>query len=212
MPQSYKVFINNRFILFTYSMKKSGNSTFFKKSNTIIYRYQKLMELLIDTNYSINYDIIFICNNPLKLFTRFQSNFIFVNAAGGIVKNNQSQLLMIYKRNIWDLPKGKIDNYESTSEAALREVYEETNASDLTVLPFSWVTYHIYIEKRVKTKPYVFFKETTWFLMHASSYMCLLPQIHESITDVKWMSIGDIIELKTYKSISCLLASVIKVL
>ncbi len=170
------------------------------------------MELLIDTNYCITYDIIFICNNPLKLFTRFQSNFLLVNAAGGIVQNNQSKLLMIYKRNIWDLPKGKIDNYESASDAALREVYEETNVSDLTILPFSWVTYHIYIEKRVKDKPNFFFKETKWFLMHASSCMDLLPQINEGITDVKWISIGDIIDLKTYNSISCLLASVIKVL
>ena len=170
------------------------------------------MELLIDTNYRITYDIIFICNNPLKVFTRFQSNFILVNAAGGIVKNNHGKLLMIYKRNIWDLPKGKIDNYESASDAALREVYEETNASDLTILPFSWDTYHIYIAKRVQAKPYLFFKKTKWFLMHASSDMDLLPQINEGIADVKWMSIGDIMKLKTYKSISCLLASVMKVL
>ena len=32
-----------------------------------------------------------------------------VKAAGGLVMNKEGKLLFIYRKGIWDLPKGKVD-------------------------------------------------------------------------------------------------------
>jgi len=46
--------------------------------------------------------------------------------AGGLVTNENNELLMIFRRGKWDLPKGKADEGETVEACALREVEEET--------------------------------------------------------------------------------------
>ena len=57
------------------------------------------------------------------------------DTAGGIVLCNK-KLLFIYKRGMWDLPKGKIEFNHTTESTALREISEETGLkeNDLTVI------------------------------------------------------------------------------
>ena len=49
-------------------------------------------------------------------------------AAGGIIRNDSSEFLVIHrpKYDDWSFPKGKLDNGENLEECALREVHEET--------------------------------------------------------------------------------------
>ncbi|QQS63451.1 MAG: NUDIX domain-containing protein [Chitinophagaceae bacterium] len=56
----------------------------------------------------------------------FFRNFKIVEAAGGIVQNENKEILFIYRRNKWDLPKGKIEKKELPENAAAREIEEET--------------------------------------------------------------------------------------
>ena len=42
-----------------------------------------------------------------------------IRAAGGLVFNNKDEVLMIFRRAMWDLPKGKIDLGEKKKAAAL---------------------------------------------------------------------------------------------
>ena len=51
-----------------------------------------------------------------------------VLAAGGIIRNNSNEFLVIHrsKYDDWSFPKGKLDNGENLEECALREVHEET--------------------------------------------------------------------------------------
>ena len=51
--------------------------------------------------------------------------FKIIKAAGGVVVKGNKQLLM-FRRGVWDLPKGKLDEGESSREGAAREVQEET--------------------------------------------------------------------------------------
>ncbi|TAE99248.1 MAG: NUDIX domain-containing protein, partial [Runella slithyformis] len=51
--------------------------------------------------------------------------YAVIKAAGGIVTKDE-KLLLIHRRGVWDLPKGKLDNNEKSKKAALREVEEET--------------------------------------------------------------------------------------
>ena len=46
--------------------------------------------------------------------------------AGGLILNQYNEVLFIFRKNLWDLPKGKVEFYETLEKAALREVIEET--------------------------------------------------------------------------------------
>ena len=59
--------------------------------------------------------------------------FPLVQAAGGLVENKNKQFLFIYRNNKWDLPKGKIEKKEKISNAAMREVMEETGVKNLKI-------------------------------------------------------------------------------
>ena len=67
-------------------------------------------------------------------------------AAGGLVLNEKNELLMIFRRNKWDLPKGKLDEGESIEACALREVKEETGLQKLKLEKFIDITFHDYAD------------------------------------------------------------------
>ena len=52
-------------------------------------------------------------------------------AAGGLVLNEKNELLMIFRRGFWDLPKGKVDEGETLEQCAVREVKEETGLQNI---------------------------------------------------------------------------------
>ena len=68
-------------------------------------------------------------------FDFFSSHFHEIDAAGGLVVNND-KFLFIYKNNKWDLPKGKIEEKENSEKAALREVSEETGLVNIRLKKF----------------------------------------------------------------------------
>ncbi|MEM6337727.1 MAG: NUDIX domain-containing protein [Bacteroidota bacterium] len=107
-----------------------------------------------------------------------------VTAAGGYVLKNGNKnglkLLMIYRRGVWDLPKGKLDPGETVEEAALREVREEVGIDRLTIETSLGRTVHGYPEHgayRIKT--------TYWFRMHTPE-TTFTPQAKERIEAVEY--------------------------
>ncbi len=125
-----------------------------------------------------------------------------VEAAGGMVLNEKGEVLMIFRRGSWDLPKGKIDPNESVETAAIREVREETGLTDLKIYLKLQITYHTYNIDNV-----TIIKPTHWFKMMHASNQSLVPQTEEDITEITWMSkkqVEGIID-QTYSSIKELL-------
>lgn len=114
---------------------------------------------------------------------RFCSDKRVIEAAGGLVINRSGDLLMIYRRGKWDLPKGKLDAGETLEACALREVSEETGLTQLSLIRFLHTTYHTYVQDEQEI-----IKPSHWFLMHQQSTEALVPQIEEDITDIKWVS------------------------
>jgi len=104
-------------------------------------------------------------------------------AAGGIVKNEKEQFLMIYRLGKWDFPKGKVEKEENLELAALREVKEETGIENLTLTMPVMQTTHYYILNRESIC-----KITHWFEMSCSSSTTLTPQTEEDIEQVIWVS------------------------
>src|SRR5947209_9353514 len=56
----------------------------------------------------------------------FKKKLVLVLAAGGFVHTPQQEILLIFRRGKWDLPKGKLEAGESLQECAIRELKEET--------------------------------------------------------------------------------------
>ncbi len=136
--------------------------------------------------------------NPDKLWSDFKSHFKWVEAAGGCVFNPHGEVLLIFRRGRWDLPKGKIDPGESPLQAALREVEEETGLSHLQPGPPLLHTHHTYRNANGKR----FLKRTHWFRM-GTDQTTLQLQHEEDIEDAEWMKIEDFLrsDRPTFNSI-----------
>ena len=130
---------------------------------------------------------IFLHANLDELMHALKKKFTVILAAGGLVKNEDDEILMIFRRGKWDLPKGKLDAGESLEECATREVSEETGLGRITLHNPLSVTYHAY---REGTK-YVL-KESHWFAMTAEKNATLIPQTNEDIMDIRWIAPSEI--------------------
>lgn len=115
-------------------------------------------------------------------WTAFKSAFTFIQAAGGLVENEEGKWLIMFRRDKWDLPKGKIDAGETPEICAIREVEEETGLRGVQLLQTLTITYHIYPEKGQ-----YLLKETFWFKMKVSGKQALQPQTEEDIEKLLWM-------------------------
>lgn len=105
-------------------------------------------------------------------------------AAGGLVLNDKNELLMIFRRGKWDLPKGKLDDGESIEDCALREVKEETGLQKVSLEQFAGLTYHQYFDTYSNQEV---IKETHWFTMYAPGMQELVPQTTEDIEVIEWV-------------------------
>ncbi len=106
-----------------------------------------------------------------------------IEAAGGIILNEKGELLMMFRRGKWDLPKGKIDPGETPPLAAIREVKEETGLSAVELIRHVGNTFHAYQDSFTQLPTE---KKTFWYLMAASSQQALVPQTSEDITSINW--------------------------
>ncbi len=122
-----------------------------------------------------------------RLKKAFFKHFKLVQTGGGLVKNGAGEILIIFRRGKWDLPKGKLDDGETLEECALREVREETGLQKLKIVSKINITYHTYIEfgKHI-------LKESYWYLMNAMEGNELVPQAEEDITEICWVKKEDI--------------------
>jgi 8-oxo-dGTP pyrophosphatase MutT (NUDIX family) len=125
---------------------------------------------------------VFFHKDLEELKTMFFKKFTPVKAAGGFVLNEKKDVLMIFRRGKWDLPKGKMDKKETFEECALRETEEETGLRKISLISPLITTYHTYHEGT----RYIL-KETKWFRMKVKGEQQLIPQAEEQITKLEWV-------------------------
>lgn len=107
-----------------------------------------------------------------------------ITAAGGILVRRRSedpQVLLIRRRGVWDLPKGKQDPGESVQDCALREVREELGIKSAEIICPLENTVHGYREG-----DQYLLKTTYWFLMRTEAKR-FTPQSDEDIDKIAWM-------------------------
>jgi 8-oxo-dGTP pyrophosphatase MutT (NUDIX family) len=141
---------------------------------------------------------IFLHNDLEALKKAFWKKFKIIKAAGGVVWNEQEEILLIFRRGFWDLPKGKVDDGESLEECAIREVEEETGVSKLNLEKYLLTTYHTYDEGSKHI-----LKESWWYTMTTNYKSTLSPQQEEGIEEAKWMNPSEATALfsKAYPSV-----------
>src|ERR1044071_5972343 len=103
---------------------------------------------------------VFFHNDLEALRKAVFKKFTIVQAAGGLVTNDKDEILIIFRRGKWDLPKGKLDEGEKLEDCAIREVEEETGLKNVKLYSPLTVTFHTYHEG---TK--FILKESHWFMM-----------------------------------------------
>ena len=189
----YKVFVNQDVIILT------SEIPFGKKINLYDLKKKSLDEII--SLVKKHHKIFLFHQNSEKLVSTFQKKIKVVKAGGGIVKNINDETLFIYRRNKWDLPKGKMDKGETIDQTALREVKEETGIKNLSIIDFKMNTYHVF----KKGKEYRL-KETSWFNMLSTHEGSFSPESKEGITKVVWKSNKKIKKIKnTFPNIKLLL-------
>lgn len=130
---------------------------------------------------------VFLHNDLEMLRKAFWKKFLVIQAAGGLVKNEKEELLLMMRRGKWDLPKGKLDPKETLEHCAVREVEEETGLRKISLGAPLVATYHTYDENGKH-----FLKESHWYRMKVSGAQHLAPQLEEQITQVKWVGAGEL--------------------
>jgi mutator protein MutT len=117
-------------------------------------------------------------------------------SAGGIVRE-KDRLLMVKVENlegkvVWTFPKGHIEKGETSKDAAVREVEEETGYKCEIVKPFEKVQYW-FRRGSILVK-----KTVTWFLMKPVNKTGTHDT--EEIIETEWVSLEETRKRATYKS------------
>lgn len=154
-----------------------------------------IIKELIDLK-SVVFKRVTFAVGDVSMFKDFMKNeFKCVDAAGGLVEK-QGELLVIKRKGLWDIPKGKIEKGEKTKVAAVREVEEECGVK-VKLDKKIGKTLHLY-----KMKGKYAYKYTYWYRMSILSEKDMKPQVEEGIEEVKWMNHDEVSKMETYASIT----------
>ncbi|RYE20923.1 MAG: NUDIX domain-containing protein, partial [Sphingobacteriales bacterium] len=91
-----------------------------------------------------NTQFLFLCRNAKSTLKKLSKSIKLIEAAGGLVRNERKECLVIFRNGVWDLPKGKIEEGEKTRKAAVREVEEECGIKVKKAGRKICKTYHVY--------------------------------------------------------------------
>jgi ADP-ribose pyrophosphatase YjhB (NUDIX family) len=176
----YKFFFNDRTVILTDDFIKNFQlryGLFYKFRNAedlseLVDFYRKLKR--INTLFIFHYDIE-------ELRDVFKSCFHSIEAAGGLIRDSRDRILIIKRRDKWDLPKGKLNKNENPRQAALRETEEECGLQNLQIRDQLISTYHTYIldEQHI-------LKKTYWYDMLYTGTKEPVPETGEDITEIRW--------------------------
>ena len=128
-----------------------------------------------------------------------------IKASGGVVLKDGKSLFM-FRRKIWDLPKGKLDKGENSREAAVREIQEETGVK-VKVKYQLCTTWHTYTFNNNRI-----LKRTKWYLCDCIDDSRISPQAEEQIEKLEWFTPTEAksILINSYSSIRYVIDSVKK--
>jgi len=184
VTQRYKIYIDESPLILTQTSDLADETAFerslihanYRGKPKILLNYVELLE-----RNKHHEGIIIQSDNIDQLWRDFKSLYFYIKAGGGLVINPFGKVLLIFRRGVWDLPKGKQDPGETLAQTAIREVREETGLPDLKIIEKMGNGYHCYLMSKQRT-----LKRTRWYLMQTQSPDQLRLQKEEGIQDAAW--------------------------
>ena len=150
--------------------------------NASIEQVEKML-MNLHAKSGIHFHALYLIVEDRKIYKqRIVKIYQLVEAAGGVVVNQQKEVLWMYRLGKWDLPKGKLEKNEKFETAAVREVEEECNVK-AELGEKICTTYHTYTHKNR-----LVLKKTRWYAMRTNFTGKLIPQTEEGIEKVEWMT------------------------
>ncbi|GAU78053.1 NUDIX hydrolase [Fusibacter sp. 3D3] len=117
-----------------------------------------------------------------------------VFSAGGVVFLKNSVLMLQKINGDWVLPKGKIEDHETSEDTAMREVREEAGIKTKIISPIGETSYKF---KNYWSNNHVIEKNVVWYLMKALS-SSPHPQREEGFIDSKFIHVNNVVQLAKY--------------
>lgn len=191
----YKVFVNDKPLFLTNKVEKETDFQMFLLESVDI-------EQLIIKMFNNQVDKTFLYYPDEKaILKKLKEKIPVAKAGGGLVYNDNGEVLFIFRNGKWDLPKGGTEKGEDMEETAMREVEEETGVKKLKIVRKLQKTYHVF-----KRNGQYKLKVTTWYEMKTSYKGKLQGQLEEGIEKVAWLKPHEIKEALTnsYENIKLL--------
>ncbi|MBP6386370.1 MAG: NUDIX hydrolase [Pseudarcicella sp.] len=165
--------------------------------NVVLSTIDRLFAIIKSSDLLDMQSIVLVCEDKDSIKDHIKSKFKLIKAAGGVIKNTNNEILLMYRLKKWDLPKGKLDKGESSETAAIREVEEECGVK-ASISDKLCTTYHTYTYKN----EYIL-KQTKWYSMKLIDDSKMQPQAEEDIEKLEWMNQDTMraAMTKTYSSI-----------
>ena len=184
LMQRYKIYINESPLILTQTSAFDDETAF--ERSLIHAKYQGKPKMLMNYIKVLEKNkhhegIIIQADDLEQLWYDFKSLYYYIKAGGGLVLNKYGKVLLIFRRGVWDLPKGKQDPGETLAETAVREVMEETGIPDVEIVEKLGNGYHCYLMGGQRT-----LKRTRWYLMKTNAPEKMVLQKAEGIQDAAW--------------------------
>lgn len=174
--------------------KLRGHAVILNASGATIDKFFKLIQNSEEVDYQ---SITIVVEDERATEMHIRNLYKVVKAAGGVVYNNDSKILLMHRLGKWDLPKGKRDDGEKSKQTAVREVEEECNIK-VKLGEKLCTTWHTYTMGNNKI-----LKRTKWYRMDCLDDSAMQPQLEEGIDELCWMDEKEIQKalLNSYSSI-----------
>lgn len=188
----YKIYFNNKPLFITNQITKELEELLHHEETVLIdeFNVHTVKAMIHEMEVSKIHAGVFLHDDVEAAMKAFKKKFVLIKAAGGLIHTKDDELLLIFRRGKWDLPKGKLDDGEDLETCAVREVNEETGLENVKIEKPLCVTYHTYHQDGKHI-----LKESHWFLMKAKKQTALLPQSEEDIEKCEWVPVD---QLTTY--------------
>lgn len=183
----YKVFSNGRIISFTNNIIDN-----IAKHNGFFYRYVDVEELhkiidFFETVYSIK-NMYLIHDDPTQLFEDFKSLFKITKSVGGLIVNDNQEVLLIKRWHKWDLPKGEYDSSLDIAQNVLNGMKTECGLYQLKIEEFLEPTYYMFNLNNERI-----LKQVNWCRIHQAGND-IEPKVPNTDTITKWVALADLHE------------------
>jgi len=187
MPQIYKIYMNESALILTHFQENLP--TIGQIVDIQDFDIKNLFQQVVENNFHNTY--ILQADDPKAYFKKIKDTVKVIKAAGGLVKNRNSDYLFIKRLGKWDLPKGKVEAGEKMRETAVREVEEECGIKIDSLGKKIASTYHVY-----SLRNEIILKKTNWYKMKVHGVPDLIPQVEEDISEAKWVSSQDLAPIR----------------